>query len=121
MRLIGTKTEADFREQLISSHEHHFSPQSTSGLKNALEAEGHDTSFAFVLKSVSYQDKDLFVVLVSEGYVVNVEINRHDFRTTSPVHRIDLAEYKKGLGNMNQIELLVAHDLMEQKRRANVR
>ncbi len=49
MKLIGSKMENDFRNELIKSHHHHFSANSNSKLKILLEEHGYPIERAFIL------------------------------------------------------------------------
>ncbi len=109
MKLIGSKMESDFREQLLRSNEALQDPNSK--LRQALEAEGHETKNAYVLHWTSEQLEDLYSVLIGGSYLVDVEIEKYEISKTPILERIELKPYLRGLSKMNQVRLAVAQDL----------
>jgi hypothetical protein len=111
MKLIGSKTEQDYREELLASREYHFSNHTKSRLKGILEEAGHTTKNAFVLHWTPDQAEDFFFVLVDGAYLVSTCIDRYDDDSKPDVSRYELEAYVKGLSRMNQVRLLVAQAL----------
>ena len=109
MKLIGSKMESNFREELIRSRE--ALQAHDSKLKLALESEGHDSKNCYVLKWIPEQLEDLYTVLVGGSYIVDVEIDKYDISNTPIVQRTELKLYLQGLTKMSQIRLAVAQDL----------
>lgn len=109
MRLIGSKMESDFREELLRSNDALQDPDSK--LRRALAAEGHDTKNAYVLHWTPEQLEDLYTVLIGGTYLVNVEIDKCDNPKSPIVERNELKPYLHGLSKMNQVRLAVAKDL----------
>lgn len=115
MKLIGSKTENDFREELIQSN---VALQSHDPkLKMALESTGHDTKNAYILHWTHEQLEDLYTVLIDGSYLVDVEIDKYDDSKPPLVERNELKPYMHGLSKMNQIRLAVAQDLAYKQRR----
>lgn len=109
MKLIGSKMESDFREELLRSNEALQDPDSK--LRKALEAEGHDTKIAYVLHWTPEQLEDLYSVLIGGSYLVDVEIDKYDNSKPPKLERNELKFYLHGLSKMNQVRLAVAQDL----------
>lgn len=110
MRLIGSKMESEFREELLRSNDLLQDPESK--LRKALASEGHDTKKAYVLHWTPEQLEDLYTVLIGGSYLVDVEIDKYD-NSKPPiiVERNELKPYLHGLSKMNQVKLAVAKDL----------
>lgn len=109
MKLVGSKMESDFREELLRSND--ALQVSDSKLRKVLEAHGHDTKNAYVLHWIPEQLEDLYTVLVSGTYLVDVEINKYDSSKPPVVEKNELKSYLHGLSKMNQVRLAVAQDL----------
>lgn len=115
MKLIGSKTEQDYREELQVSHEFHFSTHPQARLKETLQQAGYNTQNAYVLHWTPDQAEDIFTVLVEGVFLVAVRIDRYDGEDKPSVTRHELDEYLKGLSRMHQVRLLVAQGLVHEK------
>lgn len=109
MKLIGSRTEFEYRSALQSSHDLLF--QEGSKLKEALECAGHSTDRAYVLSWVPDQGDEYFTVLVDGEYVLSGEIELDRNLRDVIFTRQNLREYEKGLGRSERIKLLVAMDM----------
>lgn len=109
MKLIGSKMENDFRQELIRSNEELHNPDSR--LRQVLEGKGYNTLNAYVLNWVPEQLEDIYLVLIDGSFLVGVEIDK--FEQTKPplFERIELNDYLHGLSKMNQVRLAVAKEL----------
>ncbi|BBM02475.1 hypothetical protein GL2_25490 [Microbulbifer sp. GL-2] len=76
MKLIGSRMESDFLKELTQSSDALQEPGSI--LRKALAAEGHDTKTAYVLHWIPEQLEDLYTVLITGSYLVDVEIAKYD-------------------------------------------
>ena len=108
MKLIGSKMESDFRDELLSSN--NALQDSGSKLRQALTAAGHETKNAYVLHWTPEQLEDLYTVLIDGSYLVYVEIDKYD-NSQPLLERNELKPYMHGLSKMNQVRLAVAQDL----------
>ena len=115
MKLIGSKTEEDFRKELIKINAVHFSGNSKFRLKKFLESEGYSIKHACLLSWFQDETEDCYSVLINKKYIVTAEIERLDKTFVPKIKRIELKEYEKGLSRMNQIKLLVAKELIHEK------
>jgi hypothetical protein len=112
MKLVGSKMESDFRKELLSSNR---TLNSDSSLKSCLNSQGHSTEKAYVLHLIPEQTEDIYLVLIDGAYLVNIEIGRIK-KDIQPVPKfIELTEYMHGLSKVNQIRLLVAQELANEK------
>jgi hypothetical protein len=109
MKLIGSKMENDFREELIRSNEGLRDPESK--LHQALEGRGYSTQNAYVLDWTPEQQEDIYLVLIDGSFLVSVEIDKYEQSKPPSFERIELQEYLHGLSKMNQVRLAVAKEL----------
>ena len=110
MKLIGSKAEREFREELIRSNK--FLNSENERLSLELRKVGFDLSNSFVLNHIPEQCEDIFVLLTSGSYVVTIEIDKSDSENPVIIDRVELKDYLKGLSKINQIQIAVAMDLM---------
>lgn len=115
MKLRGSKTEQDHRDELLASHEFHFSLKAQSRLKKTLQQAGCTTNNAYVLHWTPDQSEDFYTVLVDGIFLVVVEIDRYEVAIEPIVKRHELTDYVKGLSRMQQVRLLVAQELANEK------
>lgn len=101
--------EGDFREELLRSNDALQVPDSK--LRQALEAEGHETKNAYVLHWTPEQLEDLYTVLIGGSYLVDVEIDKYDNAKAPILERNAIKPYLHGLSKINQVRLAVAQDL----------
>ncbi|AOS95839.1 hypothetical protein AUP74_00368 [Microbulbifer aggregans] len=109
MKLIGSKMESDFRDELTRSND--ALQDSGSMLRKALEAGGHEPKNAYILHWVPEQCEGLYTVLIGGSYIVKVEVDKCDKSKPPIVERSELKSYLNGLSKMNQVRLAVAQDL----------
>ncbi|WP_154222718.1 hypothetical protein [Marinicella rhabdoformis] len=112
MKLIGSKIENENREQLRNSND---SFVAKSKLRDALDSEGHSTDKACVLRWIPDQGEDKYVILVDGLYIICLELDRINLENPPIIKRIEFKEYMHGLSRSNQIQLLVAQDLVSKK------
>jgi hypothetical protein len=115
MKLIGSKMENDFREELVHSHEYHFSEDSDSKLKELLIKKELPVKNAYILSWTPDQTEDIYVVLINGETLVSAEIDRHDLSNPPIFEKLEINEYMRGLSRMYQVKLLVAKDLASEK------
>ena len=107
--------EADFRKELLESHQYHFSENSESRLKVLIEKAGHSTERAFVLHWTPDQTEDFYSVLIGGEYLVTTEIEKMDLAANPVVERQEIKDYIHGMSRMHQVRLAVALDLAHEK------
>jgi hypothetical protein len=113
MKLISSKMENDYRTELIRTNDGLNSAESDLG--ELLRENGFNTNKAYVLYWTSDQTEDYYTVLIDGEYLISTEIDRSNNNLVTPIERIELKEYLKGLSRTNQVRLLVAQDLVNEK------
>ncbi len=107
--------ENDYRAELIKSHEYNFSEESNSPLKKILLDENHPISYAYILHWTPDQAEDFYTILINANYLVMLEVNRQDKTVVGAIERQELKAYLKGRSRTEQVQLLVAIDLTNEK------
>ena len=115
MKLIGSKTENDFRKEVLASQEYHFSNVPKSTLKAVLDENGYPTDNAYGLHWTPDQTEGLFTVLIDGAYLLDVNIEKFDANVNPKIERQELESYAEGLSRMNQIRFLIAQELSNAK------
>jgi len=110
MKLIGSKTEKELREQLIKSHYSLFNDKSKLGLLNALK-DFIDIKSAYIIDWIPEQGEDIYTILINTDIIVIVELDRLNLHLEPVLNTISINEFKKGLSKIHQIKLAVAIDL----------
>jgi len=110
MKLRGSKTEQEFREELIQSRKGIFGNGDNSNIKITLNSEFPNLVTAYVLHWTPEQCEDIYIILVNGAHLISVELDKEG--TANPiVEHLSLEEYKKSSSKINQIKLAVALDL----------
>ena len=111
MKLIGSKTETEFRNNLTDSHIQHFSDDSNSSLKSFLHSQNIPFKKAYILNEIPEESTDYYSILVSGCTVITVEIDKCTTQNCFVYNTTDLKKYLVGLSKMEQIKLFVAKEL----------
>ncbi|KPZ67461.1 hypothetical protein AN944_04062 [Shewanella sp. P1-14-1] len=111
MKLIGSKAEREFREELINSNV----SLNTDGkrLNYILKNAGYDVSNSYVLNYIPEQCEDIYVLLISGSYVLHVEVDKFDSQVEPAFERVELNDYLHSLSKKHQIQMAVAMDLVK--------
>ena len=111
MKLIGSKAEREFREELINSNV----SLNTDGnpLNPILKSAGYDISNSYVLNYIPEQCEDIYVLLIPGSFVLNVEIDKFDPQIKPTFERVELNDYLHSLSKIHQIQMAVAMDLVK--------
>lgn len=109
MKLIGSRTEQQMREELIRSN---LSLQdgSRSRLADALRDAGVSVAGAYVLNWIPEQAEDIYVVLVSAIDVVVVEVPRGEGELL--VERQELAKFEDKCSKTLRLKIAVARNML---------
>jgi hypothetical protein len=109
MKLIGSRTEQQMREELIRSN---LSLQDGSygRLVAALESANINVVGAYVLNWIPEQTEDIYAVLVSANNVLTAEVPRSEGEVL--LAREDLAGYEGKCSNVQRLKIAVARDLL---------
>ena len=112
MHLFGSKTEAQFREELAASRVALISGSARTGLRSVLQQYDADLSHALVVDWIPEQGEDIYEVLHGSE-VLHLEIP-HD-GSSCAIQRIPLADYiRRRHSRPKRIKLAVALDMREQ-------
>lgn len=112
VKLIGSKTEDDFRRELISGSK--FFSENARG-RNVLERirmEFPNVRSAYILNWIPEQGEEIIDVLVDDDIVVHLEVP-HTFKQLTEIvlSRVTLYRYERSLSKSSQIKLAVALEL----------
>lgn len=113
MRLIGSRTEVEYRKNLMSSHELYFVKESRLTL--VLESQGYPTENVYLLDWIPDQRECFYSVLIEGVYLLSTEIDRCEFSAALAVERSEIEGYLKGLSRSRQVQLSVAMHLAQTK------
>ncbi|WP_257386005.1 hypothetical protein [Tahibacter caeni] len=114
MKLVGGRTEQEYREGLVRSNL--SLRNSSSRLGAALEAAGVDVANAYVVFWIPEQAEDIYQVLTPAREIVTVELSRYSDDVLL-LERQSLKDYERGRSQQDRIKLAVALDLIVSKRR----
>lgn len=114
MKLIGSRTEQEYRERLVRSNL--SLGNSGDRLGSALETVGVDVANAYVIFWIPEQAEDIYQVLTPAGEIVTVELPRYSDEILL-LERRALKDYERGRSQQERIKLAVALDLIASKRR----
>jgi hypothetical protein len=111
LKLIGSKAEQEFREQLIKSHQSLFRDKERQRLLNLLKNNFPKMKTAYVIGWTPEQGEDIYRILIDKKSIAGIVIDRFDLKIEPIVEKISLSSYKQGLSKIGQIKLAVAIDL----------
>lgn len=112
MKLIGSRTEQQMREELIRSNLS-LRDGSHGQLAKAIESVNVDVAGAYVLHWIPEQAEDIYEILVSASEVLTIEVPRGEGQVL--VERRDLAEYQSKCSKNQRLKIAVARDLLASK------
>ncbi len=113
MRLVGSKTEKDFRDVLIKSHKSLFDEDSYQGLLQVLKTNFPEMKTAYFIRHIPEQGEDLYTMLVDLDTIATIEISRYSQDEKPIVEISSINDFKNGISKVEQIKLAVALDLAE--------
>lgn len=111
MKLVGSKTEQDFREVLIESHKLLFEGNTYQELLEELKSNFPQMRTAYFVKHIPEQGEDIYTMLINLDIVATVVIDRFSQNKHIAVGMCSINDYVKGLSKIEQIKLAVALDL----------
>ncbi|EGO63780.1 hypothetical protein [Acetonema longum] len=113
MKFIGSKTEQDFRNQLINSHKALFQERENQRLLNVMRSYFPDMKTAYIIGWTPEQSEDIYVIFIDAKVIAVIELDRYNVSTQSVVEIISLEQYMRKLSRIGQIQLAVAIDLSQ--------
>lgn len=111
MKLVGSKTEQDFREILIKSHNLLFEGNSFQQLLPLLKSGFPDLKTVYIINHIPEQGEDSYIVLVNLDIIAMIEINHNSQDENAILETMNVNKFNKGMSKMEQIKLAVALDL----------
>ncbi|MCD9020567.1 hypothetical protein [Cohnella silvisoli] len=117
MRLIGSKTELDIREELLKTKRAIYED---IRLLQLLEGRFPEMETAYILHWLLEQGEEFYKILVNDDVIVIIELDRHDINIDPLIEAKPVSQYKKGLSKIRQIKLAVAIDLAKADLENNV-
>ncbi len=115
MKLLGSKMEQDFREELIKSHDALFNDQKKQMLMDILKMHFPGMRTAYVIGWTPEQGEDIYRILINIDTIAGIEIDRFNMNTEPIIEKISISNYKQGLSKIGQIKLAVAIDLAKKE------
>jgi hypothetical protein len=111
VRLIGSKTEQEFRDALIKSHTALFEEISYKGLLQVLKTNFPRMKTAYFIRHIPEQGEDLYTMLVDIDTIAKIEISRYSEDEKPVVEINNINDFKRGISKVEQIKLEVAVEL----------
>ncbi|MES9962702.1 MAG: hypothetical protein ABW116_04130 [Candidatus Sedimenticola sp. 20ELBAFRAG] len=111
MKLIRSKAEKDYREQLIRSHKSLFEDEEKRRVLLALREYYPGMKSAYTIDWIPEQGEDIYRILVNANLVATVEVDRLDNDSQPFIEDISLDQYQRKLSKSDRIKLAVAIDL----------
>lgn len=111
MKLIGSKTECHYREELIRSRQLLFEDKRNQKLLSCLESRYPDMKTAYIIGWTPEQGEDIYRVLIDASTIAGVEVDRNDDECPPVIEDISLKEYEGKLSKAGRIKLGVAIEL----------
>ncbi len=110
MRLTGSRTEIDFRDNLIKSHKELFT-EKYENLFMVLQEKFTEMKTAYFINHIPEQGEDLYTILVNNDIIAKIEISRFNQDEKPIIEVYEVKDFNKGCSKMQQIKLAVAIDL----------
>ncbi|MFP7492963.1 hypothetical protein SFC66_04165 [Terribacillus saccharophilus] len=111
MKLIGSKTEQDIRDQLKKSNESLFNDNDKIRLLMVLRNQYPEMKSAYIIHWIPEQGEDIYRILINDNIIAEVELDRLDPNADPIIESKSVNAYKLGLNKQNQLKLAVAIDL----------
>ena len=120
MKLINSKTEQDFKRELMSWHEAFFTqvPEGNTKLE-ILQNKYSDLVTVYSLDWIPEQGEDIVTYLINTDLVAIVETDRHDLSIEPIIETMSVSEYRIGLSKNKRMKLTVALELAREAMRRN--
>lgn len=110
MKLIGSHTEQQMREELLRSNRSLQDGSAGDALVSLLKAANCDVTGVYVLNWIPEQAEDIYAVLVAPDEVLIAEIPRGAGPTL--VERRGLEDYVAGCTKVQRLKIAVAQNLL---------
>lgn len=114
MKLIGSKTEQELREQLIESNHLLFKSEEKKKLIEIIKILHPEMTTAYILDWIPEQGEDIYKILINDNLILEIELDRLNNEFEPIVDTQTIPQYLQGLSKPGQIKLAVALDLAKQ-------
>ena len=111
MKLTGSKTEQEHRQQLVCSRNDLFENREKARILSSLYKQYPEMKTAYTLNWIPEQGEDIYYFLINKNIIAIVEIDRLDSSSEPIIEDLSISEYKRKLSKADQIKLAVAIDL----------
>lgn len=111
MKLIGSKTEQELREQLIKSNQSLFKSEEKRRLLEVIRSSYPEMNTAYIIHWIPEQGEDIYKILINDCIIAEIELDRYNAEVEPIVESKTVPQYLQGLSKQNQIKLAVAIDL----------
>jgi hypothetical protein len=110
MKLIGSRTEKEHREQLIESRESIFNSKDGSHILSAIKIVYPEVKSAFVIHWIPEQVTDEYIVMVDIDKMLLIEFDRRDDEKMPNLEVLDFEKYAQG-SRQHLIKMAIAKEL----------
>jgi hypothetical protein len=113
MKLTGTKTERDIRDQLIASRNSILRDRTNPRLLEALKSVYPALISAFVIHWIDEQAEDEIIVMVDLDKMLWIELDRLNKSKKANIEVLNFDEYSKGK-RQHLIKMAIAKELAQE-------
>lgn len=114
MKLIGSKTEQELREQLIKSNQSLFMSEEKRRLLEVIRSSYPEMNTAYIIHWIPEQGEDIYKILINDSIIAEIELDRYNTEVEPIVDSKTIPQYLQGLSKQSRIKLAVALDLAKQ-------
>lgn len=115
MKLIGSKQEKDFRQELQGSNIASAQDSKAEEILKVLITTFGEVKSAYILNWTPDQSEDIFTLLVGLDRIAKIEISRVNDSEEPIIEPLNLKDFQKGLSKIFRIKLAVAIDLAKKE------
>ena len=118
MKLVGSRTEQAFREQLMVSNKSLFEDNDKAVLLTYVREKFPGLETAYILHWIPEQEENFYKILINDSIVVDIELPKLAEKKPIINSILPVPQYRLGLSKVKQIKLAVAMNLAENALRA---
>ncbi len=110
MDLIKSKTEQEFREELVKSYNFLTDSEDGKRIRDILFKSYPQMTIAFIIEWIPEQEEDFYKILINDNIVTEIEL-KHDSIQEPKIKSLSLLQYLHRRSKRVQIKLAVAIEL----------
>lgn len=118
MKLRNSRTEQEYRAQLIKSNYSLFNVEENREFLKILKGIYPQIRTAYIIHWIPEQGEDFYRILINDNIIAKIELD-HDYTREPIVENLTIPEYVHGLRMQDQIQLAVALDLARKDLESN--